>query len=1150
MQIRRLLTVIFISWMSLVNVYSEITKDLIFENYNSRDGLYHPSIREIYQDKKGFIWLASSEGLVRFDGKEFTTLRQIDLGQNSLSDNNIFGISEDGTDNSLWVGTQFGGINKVNLESLETKNFLSDSIAIDTSSVEIANIKTIIKASKDLLLIGTYENGLLKFIPSTGTYIKIKSKFIPDNSPCKVYKLKEVKGNIWAASSEGLLKLNMEGEVLDCLKLPLNPNKKQNLEAIIDFDFDTKGNIIFITTSEIWRIDTTKVFTKILTPQIGRYQLSTIAIDWDNNIWFGTNGIGLRYIDISSGKEISFQSTMISKFGIQDNTIQALTFSDNQPVLWIGTKSGFSKLDLTKEKFSPIDVTEISGSANVYLVFEDSEKGIWFWTTDGMYKKSIYESNFHLTDIPTQGYDCMNGIIEDENKTVWISSTKGLFSYNIITNEINHILLDIKGVNKQNLNCLIAMHKVSKNNYLIASFMGMVEFNTQTKKYTLSKLPDDKYNNGRFFFSDFVISSDSNVWLGSREAYLVKYDLKTKQYSFYPSGQKSKGFEKTNFILGIVEGDDRSLWLSTYGDGLLRFDTKSNTFSKKYAINELNNYTYSIVKDTIGGIWVTTNFGICRFDQKSGKIESFGKSDGTFCDEFNEGAYYVSKSGEIYFGGTKGLVHFNPYQIATNQYSPPVFISKITYGGENITSEKDNEAIGDNNLSKEIIINQDKKNLIFQVSVLNYCGSENNKIAWKLDGYDSDWNYGRANEKIIYSNLPRGKYKLITKGSNNNNIWNEKGDSININIIAPFYETPIAWFLIGTMIIIIVSTIVNYRYNWQRKQKQKLEQLVKAKTSDLEQANEDLEISKIEILAQKGELEIHRNYLEETVERRTADLEKAKIKAEESDKLKTAFLANLSHEIRTPMNAIIGFSSLLNTNAFSLKEQKEFINLIMASSETLLVLIDDILDISRIETAQISINPTDVPIGNFMHQLFQSLTFENSNNDTEFLLEVDPEVENMVLKTDPTRLKQVISNLAGNALKFTKKGFVKITVKKEYYAILKNKGFTFKTHIPTDEEILFFSVEDTGLGIEQNNLEVIFEPFRKIESPKKEVYGGVGLGLSIVKKLILLLGGEIQVKSVIDEGSSFYFYLPMTDVFYKEDMESYDDETDTEESWI
>ncbi len=1144
---RYIIILFFLSFWAPAQAKKTIDGQVVFENFNSRDGLYHPYIRQIFQDKKGYIWLGTAEGLVRYDGKEFITVKQEGSGTNTLSDNSIYGIYEDLDENAIWVGSEFGGVNRVDTETLTAKNFLTDTTS--SSSVNLVIIKSLVQVSKDLLILGTLDNGLFKFTPSTHQYTKINSASLGMATEYyKVYQIKKSKEFVWAATSKGLIKMNFNGEILDIIVLPNRSKEPNKLDEVKSVAIDNNQNVYFATRIEIWRYDTTNNFKFIAKPQIGENQLSVIELDWERNIWAGTNGSGLLYINQNSGKIINFKTNNISKFGIQDNTIESLSFTNDQPILWIGTKSGFTKLDLTREKFDQIDVSEISGSANVFLIFEDSDKGLWFWTPDGLYQRSANESSFHHIKLPLSKANNVNYICEIEGEKFLLATSEGLFIYDIKNNHFEKVPFTIKDINNNNLNNLSTIKHYKNDTYLITTLMGVVEFNLKTKSFALHQLPQDKLKNGFFHLTDILVTSDSTAWIGSRETLLIKYNPLNYTFEFFDSRQKNTGFENSNYILNIAEDKNKNLWLATYGDGLLTFDTKKRTFSSQYAVDELKNHTYAVAIDSTNSVWVTSNFGICRLNLTTNKVENFGKSDGTFCDEFNEGANFVSGNGDIYFGGTNGFVHFNPYYFNTNKYSPPVFISQILYGGEKLSPEKQDDSTSGIIESKKFEISQSKRNLTFIVSVLNYCGSENNKIAWKLEGFDSNWNYGRSNEKIVYSNLPRGTYKLLTKGSNNNNIWNEKGESITIKVTAPFYKTPLAWILIITLIIITLSLFIYYRYDWQRKQKLKLELLVKAKTRDLEQANEELEVSKIEILSQKAELEIHRNYLEETVERRTADLEKAKVKAEESDQLKTAFLANLSHEIRTPMNAIMGFSSLLNTNSFSLKEQKEFINLIMASSETLLVLIDDLLDISRIETSQISISPTSVQISSFTNQLFQSLTFENNNQSTEFLLEVDPELDNIELTTDPTRLKQVITNLASNALKFTKKGFVKITVKKEYYALLKNKGFVFKSNLPVDEEILFFSVEDTGLGIEAQNLEIIFEPFRKIDSPQKEVYGGVGLGLSIVKKLILLLGGEIQVRSVINEGSIFYFYLPLADVIYN-DNPSQDEDEDYEDDW-
>lgn len=278
--------------------------------------------------------------------------------------------------------------------------------------------------------------------------------------------------------------------------------------------------------------------------------------------------------------------------------------------------------------------------------------------------------------------------------------------------------------------------------------------------------------------------------------------------------------------------------------------------------------------------------------------------------------------------------------------------------------------------------------------------------------------------------------------------------------------------------------------------------------------NEEILAQNEEISAQKKELEIHRNQLEKLVEERTKDLKIAKEKAEESDRLKSAFLANMSHEIRTPMNAIIGFTDLLNDPELDKKTKYEITELINTNSDNLLRLIDDILDIAKIEAGQIDIKKEDLQLQKIYSDIipvFNEKKQSINKNDIEIAVLASNDDLNFILNTDPLRLKQILSNLIDNALKFTEKGRINI-------------GHTINQKNNTVD----FFVEDTGIGLSDEEKEFIFKRFSKIEDNKKKLYRGAGLGLAIAKNLIELLGGEISVISEKDKGSKFHFTLPFT----------------------
>jgi len=328
---------------------------------------------------------------------------------------------------------------------------------------------------------------------------------------------------------------------------------------------------------------------------------------------------------------------------------------------------------------------------------------------------------------------------------------------------------------------------------------------------------------------------------------------------------------------------------------------------------------------------------------------------------------------------------------------------------------------------------------------------------------------------------------------------------------------------------ILLGFILVYLIYWikgkiHKRQKDLLEEKVNEKTIELKRTNEELEESQEEIMAQKEELEYHRIYLEDLVNARTSDLEKAKVRAEESDRLKTSFLANLSHEVRTPMNAIIGFSSLLVEDEFDQITQKDFLKRILDNGESLLALIDDIVDISGIESGQVKMYHQEIKITEYLKKYFDSLYFKEKSPNTQLVFELDAITEKCIIKTDPRRLQQILTNLLGNGVKFTQSGYVKLLVQKANVDSLSRKS---KILLPKDDRspVLLFRVVDTGIGIKTEHQDIIFDAFRKVSSVDGTVYGGMGLGLNIVKRYVRLLGGDIWVDSEFGKGTTFSFYI-------------------------
>ncbi len=392
-----------------------------------------------------------------------------------------------------------------------------------------------------------------------------------------------------------------------------------------------------------------------------------------------------------------------------------------------------------------------------------------------------------------------------------------------------------------------------------------------------------------------------------------------------------------------------------------------------------------------------------------------------------------------------------------------------------------------------------------------------------MEGFDNDWVYTNAsNRYATYTNLDPGTYIFRVKASNCDNVWNDQGTSLVIEISPPYWKT--WWFRISLIIFIYLVLYIIYilKVRDMKHQKIILERIVEERTEELNNSNalleerneeilsqkEEVEAQKNHILEQNKELEQHRWNLEELVTERTAELEKAKNKAEESDRLKTAFLTNMSHEIRTPLNAIVGFSNLLFETNQTDDEKSEYHKQISQNTESLLLLIDDILDLSKIESGQLEIISEKFSVNRLLNEIFTYWSLNKIKDGLEIRINNKEKENDYWIYSDKYRIKQIITNFMSNAVKFTEKGFVELG--------LEVKGNTY-----------LFYVKDTGIGIAEKNLSLIFERFRKVEDNKTILYRGVGLGLAISRSISEMLGGKLFVESKIGTGSCFYFSMPV-----------------------
>ena len=498
------------------------------------------------------------------------------------------------------------------------------------------------------------------------------------------------------------------------------------------------------------------------------------------------------------------------------------------------------------------------------------------------------------------------------------------------------------------------------------------------------------------------------------------------------------------------------------------------------------------------GLWLShSSKGLTRFNPETGSVHNYDVRDGLQSNAFlYSTAQHKTKDGKLWFGGVNGITAFYPKQIQDNPSIPAVFITDFKLENKLVP-------IGENSVLKESILKT--KHLIlsykdrifsFRFAALNFQSPEKNRYKYKLEGFDRGWNeVGSKDNFATYTNLDPGNYVFRAIASNNDGLWNEQGISLKITITPPWWET--LWFraAMGILSLGVVLGGVWWRIYETEKRNRELETEVKKRTAELQDSNQQLVI--------------------------------AKEKAEVANQAKSTFIANMSHELRTPLNAILGFSQIMMRSQVLPKEERENTTIIYKSGNYLLTLINNILDLSKIEAGKMTLNAKTFDFYSFLNELEDLLHITAENKGLTLIFDRQDDVPQYIY-TDETKLRQVLINLINNGIKFTKQGGVSVTVASKYLGENgKDAG---------SAPNIIFEVRDTGAGIAEAEISKLFEAFTQTETGENS-QEGTGLGLPISRKFVQLMGGDITVKSKVGKGTTFRFEIQVN-VANKTDIET------------
>lgn len=808
--------------------------DLKFSTLSIKDGLSSNSINDIIKDELGFIWIATDDGLNRYDGQEIKIFHHSDSITGTIGSNTAYCLIE--TDrHQLLIGTQNGfcvydGIKdqfrQIALDSVKVKNIIQSQF-------------------NDNLYLST-DRGLYIY-SETFDFIR---HYDEHNSNLPTSALKDVQedleGNIWvAAYTFGAYELldngnfkaytfvdgNLDAHYVECLEI------RENGDVLISsydhgvFKLDLKLDKFVSLPCENCEGRNTKV--------IELYE------DAHEKLWAGFDGGGLGLYDDEKEKFYYYEHRSLLKSSINDDVISKV-YNDRKGGLWVGSfYRGVNFVNLFSSDFAHLE--EIKGASDhniVSCILEDNDQNLWIATDGGgivHYSKDheLIES-YNITSKPFIASNSTLHMAFDKEGGLWVGTYFGGLQYIDTEKRTVEIFKHIEGDSTSiSANVIWKVYIDSNEDVWLATQQGISRFNKDTKTFTNYNKSNSplKSENIRVMHQD----KRGDYWFGSEYA-LYRLDKKGVFHEYIHDVKDTTSI-CNNWIVTINDDVNGNVWFGSYGGGISKYDPDKDNFTSWDERDGLcNNFICGILADDNNDLWVSTFKGLSHFRVKQNKFKTYHAEDGLQGGKFSINSYYKSKEGVLMFGGINGLTSFRHEDIASNPYPPSLVLTDFRLMNEPVDIRSEDAPFREHiSHVKEIVLPYDYSVFTIQFAALNYIQSNKNQFVYKLKGFDKEWNHVGNKNEATYTNLTPGKYVFQLKASNNNNIWTEDPLTLSIIIEPPFYRT--WWFRIVSVLIVIFALVSVYKLRVERivRQKQLLKRIVDERTETIHLKNKELE---------------------------------------------------------------------------------------------------------------------------------------------------------------------------------------------------------------------------------------------------------------------------------------------------------------------